>query len=282
MQGQTTAESGKRKIAAEESPKLVLSQRDYQPSPYQDSAWEVVGERLTDLEFMPLELPIIRKQAAAADPMFEEFGSMFPKDAIALLHNEGAEVAKTASGEVHHKREPELDPEMIERIRADAFEQGRQQGFKEGEEAAKGSIAERYEELSSRVEAISSSLQEEKDRFTGETQQRALQFALAVAKKIVVTTAEIRPQYIFDVIRQGLQTIGVGTPMRIRVSPDDYEFLMVIGLPPELSTQETGIQYLADEAIKSGCVIETNFGEIDMQLERMWEQIRDNLFEVAK
>lgn len=56
----------------------------------------------------------------------------------------------------------------------------------------------------------------------------------------------------------------------------------MIGLPVELNTEELGVTYVADESIQSGCVVETNFGELDLQLDQMWEQLRVSIEEAFK
>ena len=118
--------------------------------------------------------------------------------------------------------------------------------------------------------------------FFVDTEKKAVELALAVARRILSTTAELKPEYIVDVIRMGVAKLGAATPIQIRVSPQDLEFLQVVGLPPELSAQELGAQFVADDSVRSGCVIETDFGEIDLDLDTMWQQISADLYGVYK
>src|SRR5690606_22341750 len=148
-----------------------------------------------------------------------------------------------------------------------------EEGRKESEEK----IVESYEALNKRMAEVTQAIEAEVREHVTSLERRALSFALEVARKICQTTAEAKPDYIFEIIRRGIQSLGAAEAIRVRVSLDDYEFLEVIGLPADLSESELGIKYVADETIASGCVIETNFGEVSLELDTMWEQIKDNL-----
>ncbi|HQH27834.1 MAG TPA: FliH/SctL family protein, partial [Oligoflexia bacterium] len=113
-------------------------------------------------------------------------------------------------------------------------------------------------------------------------EQYALQLAVEISKKILGSAVELRPEYILEIIRSGLHNLGAAKPMKVRVSPQDYEFIEVVGLPADLTPQETGVQYVSDEAIKAGCVIETDFGEVNLELDQMWEQVKNSLYAVCK
>ena len=271
------ADSAKEPQGPSEAPKLILSQRDYIPTPYKDSQWEVVGERMTELNFIPLELSVLRTERAEPDPMFEQFDVGLPKDLERIWHLSGEQSLRGVE-------EPEIvvDPVIAEEQLLERYEEGRAAGYEEGKAAAEAVASERFKELSTQLAEISVKLNDQYQSVFTRIEKRALELALEISRRIVTTTAEIRPDYILDVIREGLKNLGAGKPLRIRVSVQDYEFLEVVGLPPELSKEELGVQYIADEAVRSGCVIETDFGEVDLQIESMWDQIKENLFEVYK
>ncbi|MCB0358146.1 MAG: hypothetical protein KDD44_00865, partial [Bdellovibrionales bacterium] len=163
-----------------------------------------------------------------------------------------------------------------------AFEEGRAAGDAEGYERGKGEVAEHYQQLATRVEAIAKEMDVRATEFFATVERNALEFSLAVAKKIVLSTAEANPEYIYQVIQQGLSRLGGAKPLKIRISPQDYEFLEVVGLPETLQSSELGVEYVADDAIAAGCVIQTDFGEVDLQLDSMWEQIAGSLFEGSR
>ena len=271
------ADSAKESLEPNEAPKLILSQRDYVPTPYKDSQWEIVGERMTELNFIPLELSVLRTERAEPDPMFEQFDAGLPKELERIWHLSGEQSLRGIE-------EPEIivDPVIAEEQLLERYEEGKLAGYAEGSAAAEAVANAKFKELSAQMAEINLKLNDQYQSVFTRIEKRALELALEISRRIVTTTAEIRPDYILDVIREGLKNLGAGKPLRIRVSVQDYEFLEVVGLPPELSKEELGVQYIADEAVRSGCVIETDFGEVDLQIESMWNQIKENLFEVYK
>lgn len=260
--------------------KPILSQKEYVPTPYRDSSWEVVGERVKERHFMPLELSIIRTPQAAADPMFEEFGASFDPSIDRIRHASGMEMF--ASEDEINATKKKIDEEMLKASVIQARKEGYEEGYTAGEEAAKLVIAEHYEIIQQRVANISKDIKNHMGSLIAKMEQSALELALTISRKILSTTVELKPDYILDVIRNSLSAAGAGKPLRVRLSPQDLEFLTVVGFPEELSSEETGIVYVADEAVKAGCVVESDFGEIDLQIDRMWEQVKENLYGATK
>ena len=257
---------------------FILSQKDYRATPYRDTEWEVIGERFTDRNFAPLELEVVPSKLAKTDPMFADFGASFTDGRDSFFHSANGE-----SGIA--KKEPEapvFDPAIIEAELSQRFEEGREAGRKEGQELAESIIEERHAEMQARFEMLAQEMRDELTRCIQQLQTNAAALALNVSKKILLTTADAKPEYIFEVIRHGIQSLSGSTPLRVRVSQQDFEFLEVIGLPKDISTAEIGVEYVADENIQTGCVIETSFGEVDLQLDHMWEQVRANLFGTEK
>ncbi len=259
----------------DEVPEGIVSQRDYKPTPFQSARWEVVGERMSEdkKHFAPMNFEILKAEEYAVDPMF----AMFDEAESASSGYGWGESEGVLSG-----LSDALSPEQRAQELAAKFEEGQALGYQKGLEEAERLAAEKKKELEGQLSKLFSEVEEKVNASLLQMEQEALKFSLNIAKKILETTAEIKPDYIIDVIRQGLHSIGAAKPLRIRVAEQDFEFLEVIGLPPELSKEELGVQYVADPSIKSGCIIETDFGEIDLQLEEMWEKIKSQLYETVR
>lgn len=255
-----------------------ISQRDYAPTPYTATNWEIVGEPIRERNFVPLELSILQSENSEPDPMFEVFSQGFSAADEKLVHGGGI---RNAAGESEDQDAP-LSEAQLQAIESEwlvKVEAARQEGHAAGIRDTEVKIMERYELLSERLKGITDSIYEQWSGLAAVLERHAVELALQVSKKILATTVEVKPDYILTVVRQGLQEMGAAKAVRIRVSIDDFEFMNVIGLPLELSEKELGVTYVADESIKSGCVIETNFGEVDLVLDRMWEQVRDLIYQ---
>src|SRR5690606_16120529 len=103
-----------------------------------------------------------------------------------------------------------------------------------------------------------------------QTEKDAVALALEISKKIIDTTVEVNPEYLVHIVREALGQAGAAAIRKIRVSPQDYEFIEVVGLRRQFES-EGSWDFEADETIRSGCIVETSGGEIDFQLDRAWE-----------
>ena len=258
----------------------IISQKEYEETPYEATSWEVIGEFSQDPFFEALECQIVASDPGFSDEMFEDFGKKIPKNVETARHSPKPFLPRGSKAE--EESSPAFDIALFEKELKQKFEEGLKQGREEGHQVAQAEAAERYEALSKRVNEVMSSMTEQTQEAIGSLEKKALEFSVSVAKKILQATAEARPEYIVEVIREGLRRIGASKPLRIRVSMQDLEFLEVVGLPAELSGEELGVEYIGDETIKSGCVIETDFGQVDLELDAMWEQVNAELFEVYK
>jgi flagellar assembly protein FliH len=254
----------------------VSSLRGFKVTPFSDANWEVVSAPRGGRGFAPLELDIIDSATSAGGSIFEDLAAE-KVDQVQNWHGPKGSAPLASGSEEVLQRE-------IEQLRAkvaQSFEEGRVQGQAEGQAAAEEALEVKLAEEKQRIEVLCKSLPEQSQHFFRNVEQQALQLALKIARKIIGTTVEIKPDYIVDVIRRAMESLGAAQPMRVRVSHQDLEFIQIVGLPPELSAEELGLEYVGDEAVKSGCVVETDFGEIDLQLDHMWEKVRNELAEIC-
>lgn len=277
MQQQSVENSGE---TAEEKQELFISQRNYRPTPYEASIWEAVGERVKEKNFIALNLEVLRDRIADSDPMFEDFDRGKQLHSGQVFQTPGGELSSIVS-EAEQSAGPGISEELLQQMLAEKFEEGRAAGIAEGKRSAEAAVARHYEELSARMKEITDGIQRQIAQHLEEVERRALDMSLRIAKMLVQTTVEAKPEYILDVIRQALKNTGVAQPKVIRVSQQDYEFLDVVGLPPELSETELGVKYVPDDAIQSGCIVETDFGDVNLELEPMWEKIKDKLYKMV-
>ena len=250
----------------------VQSQAEFVPTPFRETSWEVVGERLEVVHFVSMDVEVLHSDMTRADPMFAQFGGGMQGNATFSMGQRFVEEVTT----------PVIDEEFLESVRAEAFEQGRLQGLEEGKAEASQESQVALDSLSTELKQFQLQLVREVKNVVAKTEKGGFDLALAISKKILNLTAEVRPEYILEIIRGALESSGAGKALKVKVSPQDFEFLEVIGLPPDLSSEETGVIYVADDAVQSGCIVETDFGQIDHRLEEMWNEVKENLFGATK
>lgn len=248
------------------------SLRNFTQSGYRSVAWEIAEGLGPQMLFEPLEIEILESAISMTDPFFDDFSkSGVQKRSMYRVPVSKAEAAAVAVQAQGPSIEEQLEAKYQEGFKA-GIEQGKAAALKESEAAQKAEQA--------KTQTFFRNIETQIQSFFADTEKKALQFSLEVSRELLQATAEAKPEYILEVIRKGLHATGSATPIKLRVSPADYEFLNIVGLPRDLTSEELGIEYVADEAIKSGCVIETNYGDVDLQLDSMWEQLRENLREV--
>ena len=87
-------------------------------------------------------------------------------------------------------------------------------------------------------------------------------------------SSTINPEYITQIVKEAVRSVGGASILRVRVSPEDMEFIKVVGLSEQLGELAKGWAFEADATIKSGCIVDSSAGEADFQLDRAWERIR--------
>jgi flagellar biosynthesis/type III secretory pathway protein FliH len=249
----------------------VLRLKDFVATPFQASKWEIIDKSQGFAgNFNPCDFEVVPVDVPSPDEMFDTFDDDSNKRWCTGSSKLQSSLEETSIQQEEQKRAKQLEEQYIE---------GKKAGYAEGYAEAEAKLQGELEALNQKVKIFTEDLNGKLQDWMKNVETQAFQLSLAVAKKLLETTKEAKPEYILDVIRQGLKSLGGARPLRIKVSEEDYEFIEVIGLPIELSPQELGISYIVDETIKSGCVIETDFGEVNLELDNMWRKIQSDLFE---
>ncbi|RIL05319.1 MAG: hypothetical protein DCC75_11815 [Proteobacteria bacterium] len=254
----------------------------YKASEYEDASYEQLGQQSESLEFTPLEVPIIRTTAEGTDPMFADFGGQTPANVKQRWHLPEHLSLHAKEIEEQRKKEEEakirLSPEEFEALKAKEFERGRQQGTQEAVEQG----SERLSHIESRLETVLKDIAVQVKEHGQEIEKQAVELALMIGKKLVDQAVEINPEYLIPIINEALKLAGGAGVMKIRISPQDMEFVELVGISKRIKDFDGSWSFESDATIKSGCVIETSAGQIDYQLDLAWERIRDNVVRIIK
>lgn len=142
----------------------------------------------------------------------------------------------------------------------------------ESEEKIKA-VEERYRTV---IDDMGSQIQQEVEG----VERRAVEFALQVARKLVGTIVEINPEYILQVIKDAVKLTGGATIKAIRVSPQDLEFITMLSPDRQFKEFDGSWSFQADDTIRAGCVVETSSGEVEFDLDKTWERIKESVTKV--
>ncbi len=142
----------------------------------------------------------------------------------------------------------------------------------ESEEKVKA-IEERYRGI---IDDMGAQIRQEVEA----VERRAVEFAIQVARKLVGTIVEINPEYILQVIQEAVKLTGGATIKAIRVSPQDLEFIKMLSPEKQFKEFDGAWSFQADDTIRAGCVVETSSGEVDCDLDKTWERIKESVTKV--
>lgn len=255
-----------------------ITQTTFIETPYEDATWEVVGEVVDNSEFMPMEIEAIAApDAKIVDPMFADYGG-FPgggekKRWHLPEHLSGAMRAEEEAEAEDTEERTALTDQEIAAIKAEAFELGRAQGLEEANKVNEKRALEIEKRLMSVLNDMITQIRENVTAI----ERNSVDFALAVSKKIVGFAVEINPEYIIPIVNDALGLAGGATIRKVRVSPEDMEFIEVVGVAKNLKSFDGTWHFEKDASIRSGCVVETSAGQVDFQLDAAWERIKENV-----
>lgn len=148
-------------------------------------------------------------------------------------------------------------------IKQQAYEEARQQGYNEGKEAGAAELSAIVAQASQRLQQIEA-----------QAAPQLRDLALGIARKIIGTELQTRPERVVDIVKQALSDKArQRREILLRVNPEDMELMRQhkAELLEALSrAKEIGLREDPDVA-PHGVVIETDAGIIDAQLETQLE-----------
>lgn len=164
--------------------------------------------------------------------------------------------------------------ELLVQIKEDALNY-RQQVAEECEKLKEQAVAEGYEEgFKSWLEHIAH-LEEEIIKVRKEFEKLLIPIALKAAKKIVGREIELTDDVIVDIVSNALKPVATHKKIVVYVNKKDYQILdqNKPKLKSLFEALETFTLRVRDDITPGSCVIETEVGIINAQLENQWRTL---------
>lgn len=159
--------------------------------------------------------------------------------------------------------------EEIEAIQRQAWEEGYEQGRREGLAAAERDAAERIRALDRMLAGMAQPLDELDDR----VEEELVALALAVARQLIRREVKADPGQIVGVIREGIRLLPVAEgDIRLELHPEDAALVREL---LHLDEGETRHWRLVEDPTltRGGCRISNATSRIDATLERRINQV---------
>ena len=170
-------------------------------------------------------------------------------------YNEAKEILSVAEAEAERIRQEAV------RLRDEQVRQGFGEGHKKGYEEALGGLA---------------ALEARFDQLCANLEPQLIDLAVGIAKKIIGHELSSKPETIVEIVAQALRTIRHQREITVRVHPNHLavveqhksELLGVLTRAPDIVVRAD------DDVPVGGCVIESELGRIEAELETQLEMLK--------
>jgi flagellar assembly protein FliH len=182
--------------------------------------------------------------------------------------------AKVKGQEIENEIRQTLDAEKKDaRDKGDA--EGRESGFAEGKAEV--------ERLIERTQTVLERAQNKRAEILSETEQQIVDLVLLIARKVVKVISENQRDIIIPNIIEALRKVKTKGDVIIRVNLADLQ-LATENKQYFINLMEgaKSIQVLEDSTVDAGgCIIETDFGEIDARISSQLAELESKILEVS-
>jgi len=153
--------------------------------------------------------------------------------------------------------------------------EGREEGYKEG-------VAE-AERLVGRLHTILDRAMDKRAEILAETEAQVIELVLLVARKVVKVISENQKSVVVQNISQALRKLKTKSDVIVRVNLADLQLATEhVKDFVQLTENAKKMQIVEDSTVdRGGCVIETDFGEIDARISSQLSELEEKILDVA-
>lgn len=236
------------------------------------------------IAFQPQKFPHVvtdtAKEFHALNAQTDEAGR--PSFRIDRLVAEQTGVAELERLSIEEKVEREALLRLKEFQEA-AYQEAYQLGLDEGRERA---LQERSVELGEKMQHLDDllrSFETLKSDLIACNETQIVRLVFYMAKRLIYREIEIRPELILDVVREALLSAQSEENVTLQLSTSDLQFVESIKdkFGKEYEALKRAKLESSDEISPGGCVVETNFGDVnatlEQRLERLWSSVAEKL-----
>ena len=183
--------------------------------------------------------------------------------------------------------------QQAEEIRKKAQTEGHTEGYRNGLKQAETEITERSKELADQMveqrlstvlPAVSKLLDEivsARSQCQAEWESELVDLSTGIAAKLIHRTFAATPEALTEVVQEAVQLAVGKTSLELRLNPGDLEALGDrVRVAVQKNTRGIEIKLIGDDKVSAGgCIVVTEHGQIDAQIETMLTRISDELLE---
>jgi flagellar assembly protein FliH len=171
----------------------------------------------------------------------------------------------------------------LKELQEQAYEQAYQLGLDEGREKA---FLEQQEVLAGslhHLEQMLSNLENLKSELITSNEAQIVRLIFYISKRLVLRDIAANPDSILEVAKQAVESAQSEEHVTLRMSPTDFAFVEAAKerLGKEFDALKRARLEQSPEITPGGCIVETNYGDVDatieQRLEKLWASISEKL-----
>jgi len=200
---------------------------------------------------------------------------------IAAIKAQAREESEKALAEAQRKAQ-EIEAEArrtIDDERRDALEKGREEGRAEGFAEGKTEV----DRLIQRTQAVLEQAQNQRGEILTGTEREIIELVLLISRKVVKAISESQRDVVVANVQEALRKVRDKGNVIIRVNLADLK--LATDTKKEFIQALEGvkaIQVMEDTSVDSGgCIIETDFGEIDARISSQLAELEARILEIS-
>lgn len=184
------------------------------------------------------------------------------------------EEAEKKAAEKENEKKQKVDS-IIQEVRTKAFNEGREDGYKTGEEEVK--------RLIDRLHVIINSAIDKKKRIIENTEEQLIDLILLISRKVIKVISETEKNVVVENVKEALKKLSKETEITIRVNTKDLdlttkkkrEFISLVEALEHVKVEED------DRIAPGGCIIETAFGDVDARIQTQLQVVEEKIRELV-
>jgi len=182
--------------------------------------------------------------------------------------------------------EEQVEQEALTRLKEmqeQTYQQAYQLGLSEGRDKAYTEARSELEAKLGHLSTVLSSIENLKNDLVTFNETHIMNLIFHMAKKIAMGEIAENRELILNVVRQAVLDAQSDENVTVRISAEDYAFIEQIkeNLGKDLEAVKRAKFEVSDQITDGGCIIETNYGDVDatveQRVEKLWESLAGKL-----
>lgn len=164
--------------------------------------------------------------------------------------------------------------EILAEAKRNAYGEGREEGFKEGQEEVT--------RLVERLHAMLNAASDKRQELLNNTEKQIVDLVLLISRKVVKVISESEKKVVIENVKQALEKVKGETEITIKVNTQDLnlttrhnkQFIGAVESLKQVTIEED------NRVDPGGCIIETSFGDIDARIQTQLDIIEERIREL--